>query len=29
MGEGSVDEINEEGWGKKGNPFIVWCGGGE
>ena len=29
MGEGSVDEINKEGRGKKGNPFILWCGGGE
>ena len=29
MREGSVNEVNEEGRGKKGNPFILWCGGGE
>ena len=29
MGEGCVDEMNEEGRREKGNPFIVWCSGGE
>ena len=29
MGEGHVDEINEEGRGEKGNPFVFWCSGGE
>ena len=29
MGEGSVNEVNEEGRGKKGNPFILWHGRGE
>ena len=29
MGEGCVNEVNEEGRGKKGNPFIFWHSGGE
>ena len=29
MGEGDVVEVNEEGRGKKGNPFIFWHSGGE
>ena len=29
MGEGDVDEVNEEGRGKKGNPFIFWRSGWE
>ena len=29
MEEGCIDEVNEEGRRKKGNPFIVQCSGGE
>ena len=29
MGEVCVDEVNEDGRGKKGNLLIFWCSGGE
>ena len=27
MGEGCINEVNKEGRGKKGNPFVFWCSG--